>query len=410
VRRFDQDWTGNQLTVAARNAWRRVEWFTKGRSVGQLANGAMAVAAFGLGRQHLRSWPVLVKVDLSPMCNLHCTYCVHASPSLDATGVLAEQSFASSQRLAVSDFGRLVEQMRGRVAVVALYYVGDPLVHPELPQICAIANSAGLNTHVSTNFSFQLGDDRLEALVRSGLSHLTVCVDSMRQDRYERTRVGGHIDLVLKNLVRVLEIRRQLGRAAPNVEVQFIKYRHNEDELESAAEWCARQGVDQFTTYWGNLHNYADLSPTGYRTGAALEGELFPRCAWPWFALQVKYNGDAIPCCYHRVSEQYRVGGDARSVGNIFDQGLYEVWNSPVYQGLRRLVSNPAAAEAELAEESFCYGCPVLFDTGGAGLPVTAETTTWEQVYFRSSSGAVRRRANDLSLQSPPSPHFGGQS
>ena len=125
----------------------------------------------------------------------------------------------------------------------------------------------------------------------------------MQQDRYERTRVGGNIELVLGNLERVLRVRKALGLWKPSIEVQFIKYQHNIDEVDAAAEWCRSRGVDQFTEYWGNLHNYADLDPSRYRTDDALEGQLFPRCAWPWFAMQVKYDGDVIPCCYHRVSE-----------------------------------------------------------------------------------------------------------
>jgi MoaA/NifB/PqqE/SkfB family radical SAM enzyme len=390
MRRVDQDWTGRAVVVSMRNAWRRAEWFTRGVSAPQVANGVVAAAGFGLRRPHLRSWPVLVKVDISPMCNLHCTYCVHATADVDHTGILAQQSFSSRQRMAVANYERLLAQIRGRSAAVALYYVGDPLVHPELSELCRLTADAGLNSHISSNFSFHLGDDRLSDLVTSGLSHLTVCVDSMQQERYQRTRVGGDIALVLSNLERVLAIRAEAGRRRPSVEVQFIKYQHNADEVEAAAAWCAARGVDQFTEYWGNLHNYADLPTTG--PGATpLEAQLFPRCAWPWFALQVKYDGDVIPCCYHRVGEQYRAGGDARPLGNVFDDGLFRVWNSPAYRQLRRLATDPAAGSADLGG-SFCEACPVLFASGTPSPVLTADLHHWESVYFRTEAGAVVRR------------------
>jgi MoaA/NifB/PqqE/SkfB family radical SAM enzyme len=381
--------------MSVRNAWRRADWFARGVSTRQLANGALAAASFATRRQRLRSWPVLVKVDISPVCNLHCTYCVHATPEVDTTGALAQQVFNSRQRMPLERFEALVAEIAPHTAAVALYYVGDPLVHPQLTEFCATATAAGLNSHISTNFSFHLSDARLEQLVTSGPTHLTVCVDSMRQERYERTRVGGDIGLVLRNLERLLEIRAALGRRTPKVEAQFIKYHHNVDEVDDAAQWCAVRGVDQFTEYWGHLHNYADLAPSQLDVGAPLEGELFPRCAWPWFALQLKYDGDVIPCCYHRVSEQYREGGDARAVGNVFEHGLFRVWNSAEYRRIRRLSINPArAARDDDVESSFCHGCAAVFDSTARDQERTGDAYRWEELYERTPAGAVARRAD----------------
>src|SRR4051812_9981403 len=207
LRRVDQDWSGSSLAMSVRNAWRRADWFARGVSARQVRNGALAAASFATRRQRLRSWPVLVKVDISPVCNLHCTYCVHATSDVDTTGALAEQRFNSRQRMPLEQFEELVDEIAPHTAAVALYYVGDPLVHPQLTEFCAIASAAGLNSHVSTNFSFRLSDARLQELVTSGPTHLTVCVDGMRQEHYERTRVGGDIDLVLRNLEGLLEMR-----------------------------------------------------------------------------------------------------------------------------------------------------------------------------------------------------------
>jgi MoaA/NifB/PqqE/SkfB family radical SAM enzyme len=168
-----------------------------------MLNGATAVASFALRLEGLRFSPVLGKIDISPACNLHCTFCVHASPSADLSGVLSEQSFTTRQRMSVSEFQSIIRQIAGHSAAVALYYVGDPLMHPELARFCSISRDGGLNCRVSTNFSFNLSDRRLAAFVQSGLTHLTVCVDSMRQERYELTRVGGKINLVLDNLERI---------------------------------------------------------------------------------------------------------------------------------------------------------------------------------------------------------------
>jgi MoaA/NifB/PqqE/SkfB family radical SAM enzyme len=392
MRRYTQNWQSGHLVNMVSNVRRRQEWFLDGASPGQLANLAVAGAQFALKQETMRALPVLLKVDISPACNLGCTFCVHASAAPRGNDLLGTQSFRG-RLMPVADFARLVNEVRGRTAAVSLYYLGDPLVHPQLEEICGISRAAGLNTHISTNFSFRLSDDRIRGLVGSGLSHLTVCVDGMRQERYELTRVGGRIDRVLDNLDRLLQVRRREGRRYPKVEVQYIKFQHNLDDLEAAVDWCRSRGVDQFTDYWGNLHNYADVAPGCYRVFRPKPKRTLPRCSWPHFSLQVKYNGEVIPCCYYRHTEQYREGADARVVGNVLTSGVWSVWNSPAYRQLRRLVSDPTRANRDPAlAETFCHGCPTVFETDAADHEYVADRHHWDELYTLDPNGRVLRR------------------
>jgi hypothetical protein len=90
--------------------------------------------------------------------------------------------------------------------------------------LCRMASEAGLNSHVGTNFSFMLSDQRIADIVTSGLTLLTVCVDDLSRETYGLTRVGGRY---------------------PRVEVQFIKFQHTVDELQLANRRSRALGVDQ---------------------------------------------------------------------------------------------------------------------------------------------------------------------
>ena len=392
MRRSRQTWQSGPLLNMVSNIYRRQGWFLDNTSPRQLANLAVAGAQFALKHETMRAWPVLLKVDISPACNLHCTFCVHASASPPGDEPLGNEVFRN-RMMSVQDFSGIVDQARGRTMAASLYYMGDPLVHPQLEEICGVCRAAGLNAHISSNFSFRLSDQRIRGLLSCGLTHLTVCVDGMRQDVYELTRVGGRIQLVLDNLDRLLRIRRQLGQRYPKVEVQFIKFQHNLGELEQTAAWCRDRGVDQFTAYWGSLHNYADRAPDRVQVFRPKRKKALPRCTWPHFSLQVKYNGDVIPCCYYRESEQYREGGDSRIVGNVLRSGLWEVWNSPAYQQLRRLVNDPTTStrDPELAA-TFCHGCPAIFETDVASREYSADAHRWEELFSLDPSGRVVRK------------------
>jgi MoaA/NifB/PqqE/SkfB family radical SAM enzyme len=377
------------------NTRRRFGWFLDNLTPGKAANLALAITEFALRREVMRAWPVVLKVDISPLCNLRCTVCVHARSTDGSPDELKEQRFSAGQKMPLEVFERLVDEVAGKTSALSLYYLGDPLVHPELAAMCRHAWRAGLNTHVSTNLSFQLDDARIDELVRSGLTHLTVCVDGLTQDSYQRTRVGGDIELVLGNLERIIRRRDELGRTFPKVEVQFIKYRHNVHEQQAAQERFAALGVEQFTDFWGALFNYTDLvagrfySVLGPKKAAAL-----PRCVWPHFAMVVKFDGDVIPCCNYRHGAQYRAsGGDARIVGNALRSGVRAIWNSVPYQRMRRLVSEPTRVESEPhLDATFCAGCPAVYETDIARVQIRAQERGWESVFEQDDRGRVRRK------------------
>lgn len=392
MRTFTQNWQVGHLRMVVNNVRRRRAWFADGATPRQLANLALAGTECVRRAERMRAWPVVVKLDISPLCNLRCTYCVHALPGEGSHPALAEQRFRGHQRIKVAQVDRIMGEVAGRSMAPALYYLGDPLMHPDLDAICAITAGHGLRCHISSNFSFALSDQRLVNLVSSGLTHLTVCVDGIRQESYERTRVGGRINRVFDNLQRTLAVRRELGAERRlMIEVQYIRYQHNEDQVAETARWCAERGVDMFTDYWGNLHNYTDETPGSYRVLGPKAQRALPQCLWPHFAMQIKYDGDVIPCCYFRHSEQYRPGGDARVIGNALESGVFAFWNSLGYQALRRLVSNPTRSATEPAlRETFCDGCPTVFETE---IPsYTAHAHRGEDLYVRDAHGEVRRR------------------
>lgn len=384
----------------ARHMWRRQRWVTDGLTPRKAANLMVAAGQYALKQPVMRAWPVVAKVDISPLCNLRCTVCVHALPSEGSSPQLAEQRFSAAQRMPVDRYREIVRELAGRTAAVSLYYVGDPLMHPHLDEICDATREAGINAHVSSNFSFSLSDERLRSMLASGMTHLTVCVDGITQEVYGRTRVGGRIDQVLDNLRRLLRLRRESGRAAPRVEVQYIKFQHNLAQVDQARALCAELGVDQFTEFWGTLDNYADFAVDRLGVRGPKSPGALPLCPWPHFALIVRYDGGVIPCCHHRVSAQYNPAADPRVVGNVFDDGVWGVWNSPAYQAMRRMVADPRRAGDEPAMAGgFCQDCPALFDTDLASHHRHAERYAWEDLYEHGARGRVVRKPQPALVQ-----------
>lgn len=175
------------------NISRRQRWFSKYLNVNRSINITKSTIGFISGAEIMNSFPTVLKVDISPLCNLRCTFCVHGEGG-------GGSNFSKSQRMSLDQFKLLVAKCEGKVSAFSLYYLGDPMTHPDLNAMAAVAQKAGIYTHVSTNFSFRLSDEKIEAIVTSGLDHFKACLDGVSQDKYELTRVGGRVDFILSNI------------------------------------------------------------------------------------------------------------------------------------------------------------------------------------------------------------------
>lgn len=382
-----ETWTPRNIVRMLR---RRAGWIIGRLTPAKIARLAGNGLAFATARTSLPAYPTVVKIDISPLCNLGCTVCVHARTNGNERAVAAQER--RTHLMPLDRYRRIVGEIAGRSTGVSLYWLGDPILHPDLDAMCRIARDAGLMVHVSTHLSLKLSDERLARLARSGLTHLSVCVDGLRQETYEKTRVGGRIDLVLDNLERLCRFKRENGIADLHVEIQYIKYQHNLSELDEAIERFKALGVDQVSTFWGSLHNWADFEKV--QVFGAKKRTLIPRCHWPYYSMLIKFNGDVLPCCVYRRSQEYATSlPDSRAIGNVFESSVWKVWNSEAYRRTRAAVVNPAKLNDPTEKgRNFCEGCPALFDTNAHEVARLSSEHTFEEVYALDRRGRPVRR------------------
>ncbi|PWH81675.1 hypothetical protein DIS18_13415 [Algibacter marinivivus] len=374
--------------------FRRNSWITVNLTLKKSYNILKNLTGYLLKKSRLNSWPIILKIDISPLCNLNCTVCVHAKPN--GNEKLDNQVFNRKQLMSVSQYQQIINQAKGKVSAVSLYYLGDPIIHPDLVEMCLLTKKAKINVHISTNFSFSLSDEKIQNLVTSGITHFTVCVDGISQDKYELTRVGGKVDRVMDNLTRLCKYRDEYKVNDLSIEVQYIKFRHNIDEFSKAKILFKKIGVDQITSFWGSLGNYTDTDPKQNESNIPRSKGLVPRCMWPYVYMLIKYNGDVIPCCNFRLGQQYT---KQKSVilGNVFESSVENIWKSKKYAELRKLVSNPNKIKSnEEMKKSFCYGCPSLFKNSIPEKYINGKDHNFEDIYTLNKKGKPHRKAEGV--------------
>ena len=112
----------------------------------------------------------------------------------------------------ISDlFDALLDELGEYLFLIMFYNYGEPLLNKNLPDFIRKAAARNIETEVHTNLSLPLSDQQVEELLGSGLNYLNASIDGFSQETYQIHRVGGNLDLVKRNLERLVATRDRLG-------------------------------------------------------------------------------------------------------------------------------------------------------------------------------------------------------
>jgi len=166
--------------------------------------------------------PPLAKVYVEPTtaCNLRCRICVRNSWS---------EPVGSMQ---MATYRRLVDGLREvpSLRTMAFWGFGEPLLHPDIVEMVALAKELGAKTELITN-GLLLDRQMAEGLVMAGLDTLVVSVDGTSPESHADIRSGTDLRLVQKNVEGLQAVRRANRRDNPEIGLEFVVTRRNVSEL-----------------------------------------------------------------------------------------------------------------------------------------------------------------------------------
>ena len=293
-----------------------------------------ALSRFGLVR--ITHMPTFVSVEPANVCQLRCPECpVGKGERLEERG----------ERLMSREvWERVLEQIRETAHTIQFYFQGEPLLHPDLPQMIREAHEAGLYTIVSTNAQ-ALTQERAEALVASGLNRIIISMDGLTDETYNAYRVGGSLEKTKAALQYLREANEKL-KGHTVIELQCLRLRTNEHEWSQFKRVYKQFGADRLVFKTAQLYDYSNghpLMPSDERFSRYEKGAdgLYHRkslrrgCLRVWSGVVVTTNGEVLPCCYDK-SHTY-------AYGNIMTASLKELFTNDKARAFRKdaLSENP---------------------------------------------------------------------
>ncbi len=339
--------------------------------------------------------PPLAKLYVEPTsaCNLACRACVRSSWD-EPTGMME-----------MATYHRLVDGLRAvpSLRAMAFWGFGEPLLHPQILEMLALAKTLGARTELVTN-GLLLDKAMAEGLLAVGLDTLVVSVDGTTPEAYADARSGASLRLVQENLsaLRRLPIERPDGR--PEIGLEFVLMRRNVGELPRLPRLAQEMGasfvvVTNLLPYTEELKDeilYGLWAGTGYslirsrwapeimlprmdvqresasslvalfqRIGVigpqpAVRGRPYGFCRFVGEgAAAVAWDGGVSPCVALMHSYRCYVMGREKQirrwvVGNVAQDAISELWQRDPYVQFRARVQS-----FDFAPCTACGGCPM---------------------------------------------------
>lgn len=287
------------------------------------------------------NFPIMAMVDPTMYCNLRCPAC--------PTG--AQAGLRPKASMPWELYQRFIDEVGDYLFKLYLYNLGEPLLHKQAPEMIRYAKEKDIFVMLSSNLSLHLGDETLRKLVQSGLDVLMVALDGVTPETYQQYRRGGDFELVKSNMLRIRELKEQLGYKTPRVTWQFLVFQHNEHEV---ATMCSeyRSLADEYFMA-GAYMPLGDLA-AGFAPSSDPRFNLYgdnhyhrckseqaaverKPCSWLYGATVLNPNGKVSPCSY-TAAEKDDFGDYAP------DRGFSEVWNGERYLRARGLAAARSAA------------------------------------------------------------------
>ena len=178
-------------------------------------------------------------VEITNACNFKCTWCPDEIMGRRRGFMKKERVFRILDEIAEK------RSWLGPVYPVKLHQMGEPMLHPDLPEIVAHAEKLGVGIELNTNCGL-ITAERMEALYRAGLTNLILSYQTPDADSFKTRKAPGLVFDDYRDKVRLAVERKVALRARTNIEIDIMNTKHadgyrivSEDEqaLAFLADW-----------------------------------------------------------------------------------------------------------------------------------------------------------------------------
>jgi len=163
--------------------------------------------------QIVSDYPLLVDIELSSVCNLHCPMCY------TITDEFKQQVNASRMDWAL--YTRIIDEIGGKVPAIRLSLRGEATLHKRFIDSIRYAKDHGIKEVSTLTHGGKLTPEFFGRMVDAGIDWITISADGVGAT-YERIRKPIKFEDILANLSAMKRIKAERGLLRPVIKIQGI--------------------------------------------------------------------------------------------------------------------------------------------------------------------------------------------
>ena len=291
--------------------------------------------------------PYTIMIEPNNICNLQCPLCPTGARTLKRP----------LGQMEIDTFKKIVDDVGDYTIHLRLWNWGEPLLNKKLYDMIKYAKKKKIFINISTNGTF-LNENNVKEIVDSGLDEMIVSVDGATQETYEKYRIGGKLDIILRGIKLLTEAKKERNSKIPYINLQFILMSHNEHEINDIRKIANELGVNALTfksvgvmdvELNEDIKKYLPNNPELGRyivKNNETRRKLTQRnmCDTMYDETTIAWNGEILPCC-NDAHASY-------SFGNVLNENLWDIWRNEKYAKFRGIILT------EKSSIPMCKDCP----------------------------------------------------
>ena len=343
-----------------------------------VGEGAGGVAYFVL-KPILKKFPMLapypryLEVEITTICNKLCIHCEHTYwPMVDQ----------ERRHMNLEQFKKIVDQFP-KLKWVNLTGEGSAFLDKDYVEMLRYLKNKGVAIYLVDHLS-DITEDVLEELIKMDIEGIYVSLDAATKETYEKIKVGCNFDNVIRNLRKIIELKKKYNKPVPELCFRYVILKQNLHEMPDYIDLIASLGTRKWlgdgsrVDFCGildfkEIKDFAvDKLPKDiveetikrmkkhdifgvFSHSEADKNPPVENCL-AWMEPYIMMGGYVLPCCAVMMSN-VRPQLREKSFGNLYEKPMKEIWNSDRYRNFRKSVNNPNKPISP-----FCASCRA-FDT-----------------------------------------------
>lgn len=262
-------------------------------------------------KRKVRDYPLLVDIEMSSKCNLHCPMCY----------TITEEFLSKVDRkyMEFDLFKRIVDEIAEKVFAVRLSLRGEATLNRHFIEAVQYAKQRGVKEVSFLTHGKKLTGDYLRRLVAAGADWITISIDGVGET-YNKIRHPLTWEATLSRLREIKALKEELGAHKPVIKVQGI--------------WPAIR--ENPSAYYNALAPYTDLIAYNplidyLRNDSDIVFEDNFACPQLYQRLVVGSDGKVMMCSNDEDAQH--------PVGDAYTQTIGEIWHGEAMANVRKIHS-----------------------------------------------------------------------